>query len=297
MVIYNNIQFNVAGDFSVKPNHTLGPREIKDYELVLFPAQSDTVYTVFPDKRYRLDQPCVLITPPNQQHCYHFDQKNPTRHLFIHFNILNEQLFANYSILQHNLDNHVLHIPEVTLIPTLFHKIFFCIDKKPARWQFMIEVLFINMLEELESHISEASNTSDTKALPIQIHNTLQYIEEHLEEPLEIASLVMASGWSHEHFTRSFKRHIGHTPKEWINKRKIERASQFLLTGSDTVKQVAHKLGFQDEYYFHRLFRKWMGMTATEYRKKNADPRLKDLAPADKGLVQFYPLNQHLNPK
>ncbi|MFH5186869.1 AraC family ligand binding domain-containing protein [Paenibacillus sp. TAB 01] len=75
----------MAGDFTVKAGWTLGPRHLNDYELVYFPIGSDTQYRLADGRSYKLDEPCFVLTCPGQEHTYIFDEKKPTRHLFIHF--------------------------------------------------------------------------------------------------------------------------------------------------------------------------------------------------------------------
>ena len=63
-----------------------------------------------------------------------------------------------------------------------------------------------------------------------------------------------------------------------------------VIDSTDSVKEIAREVGFADEYYFYRLFRRWMGMTSAQYRKRYGDPRLRELAPAD-DWSRFYPTN------
>jgi AraC family transcriptional regulator len=282
------IRFHHAGDVTVKAGHRLGPRRISDYELVYFPVGTRTAYSI-KDIEYILDSPSVLITRPGESHDYRFDPGNPCRHLFIHFDIQTDCTLQEYRMMS-DFNCAVVKLHDRSLIPPLMKQLLYMFHVRPPRWKSLAEMLLLYVLEELESSLDPEFANTDNHALPPQISNALQYIDAHAREPIEVERLAKSAGWSHEHFTRTFQQHVGHTPKHWIIKRKMELAAQLLLQQTDSVKQIARDLGFTDEYYFHRLFRRTMGMTATEYRRRYGDARMRDLVPTD-DWGRFYPQN------
>lgn len=59
---------------------------------------------------------------------------------------------------------------------------------------------------------------------------------------------------------------MGQSPVDFINRKRIERA-QFLLLGEKApLKETAEEVGFQDVYYFSRIFRKITGISPARYR-------------------------------
>ncbi|WP_274361897.1 AraC family transcriptional regulator [Paenibacillus thermotolerans] len=284
------IRFHHAGDVTVKGGHRLGPRIIDDYELVYFPAGNGTVYEA-QGRNYPQDVPTVVVTRPGEPHHYTFDPELPTRHLFIHFDPADERLLERYSLLGRTAVCSI-GLRRESLVPQLMNQLMYCFHTRPARWRQLGEMMLLSILEELESGLAEpaAGVSAEEASLPPQISTALSFMEAHLTEKLEIDRLARHVGWSHEHFSRTFQQHVGCSPKEWMTKRRIEHAAQLLLQRSDSVKAIARESGFGDEYYFHRLFRRRMGVTATEYRKKYGDPRFHELVPAN-GFGRFYPLN------
>ena len=57
------------------------------------------------------------------------------------------------------------------------------------------------------------------------------------------------------------------TPLLYINKKRIEKAQLRLVTETTPIKEIAYQLGFEDQTYFNRIFKKSTGMTPTNYRK------------------------------
>ncbi len=285
------IRFHHAGDITLKAGHAIPSRQLQDYELVYFPSATHTIYTC-EQVRYELSFPCVLLTRPGETHAYQFDPNEPTRHIFVHFDGISARTATRYPLLDKQSAHSVIRMNEHSLIPSLMRQLLYYFYKRPERWLQMAEVLFMAVLEEMESTAMErASRTSEDEIpIPKPIMNALQYIDNHIHVKIEIEQLAAASGWSHEHFTRTFQRLIGHSPSEWVNKRKMERAAQMVLQSNDPIKKIAPEVGFADVYHFHRVFRRWMGMTASQYRIKYGDPRFRELVPAE-DWSRFYPLN------
>lgn len=283
-----SIQFSVAADITLKAGHWIKPRKLLDYELVYFPRGSNTEYISQSAGSYVLKEPCILITRPQELHEYRFDSVHPTRHLFVHFDGLPpfEECFPR---LADAAQNPVVYLPEHSLIPQLMQQILFYFHKRPSRWRSLTKAMFLSVLEEAEA-LAGDQYILNNPPMPRQIVAALEHLEVHLSENIEVGTLAQVSGWSHEHFTRSFQQIVGYSPKEWMNKRKMERAGQLLLQSTDSIKMIAHELGFNDEYYFYRLFRRWMGMPASQYRNRYSDPRLQIMIPADE-WSHFYPAN------
>lgn len=292
-----SVSFHFAGDATVKAGHVLGRRRIDDYEIVFFPAGGGTGYSVEGAGAAVLREPCILLTRPHETHTFAFDPEQPTRHLYVHFDLPDAGLRERYAALVDTSRFPVVFLRDDSLVPQVMKQLLYYFHTKPGRWQSRSSLLLLGVLEEMEAALEaggerDAAAAAADPAWPAPVHAAVQYIEEHVTEPLDIAALAEKAGWSHEHFSRTFRRCTGRTPREWINRRRIEYAAQLLLQQTDSARQIALQAGFKDEYYFHRLFRRVMGMTTAEYRKRHADPRQLELAPAE-GRSRFYPLNRY----
>jgi AraC family transcriptional regulator len=93
------------------------------------------------------------------------------------------------------------------------------------------------------------------------------YIEEHIAEPIPLATLAQLVRLSAYHFCRAFKRSFGVPPHRYHNARRIEHAATLLAQPSFTVTQVALRVGFSETSSFTAAFRKATGSTPTAYRR------------------------------
>lgn len=101
----------------------------------------------------------------------------------------------------------------------------------------------------------------------IRIERAINYIHTHINSKIDINELASNSCLSKDHFIRMFKKEMKTTPLDYINKKKIEKAKLLLLTEKKQIKEVSYLLGFEDQTYFNRLFRKYTGTTPKDYRR------------------------------
>jgi AraC-like DNA-binding protein len=82
----------------------------------------------------------------------------------------------------------------------------------------------------------------------------------------EMPRLRWVVNLSPEHFHRLFSEQFHTTPFEYLLRRRLARACQLLVEGTLSVKQVATACGYDDPYYFSRLFHKRHGYTPRDVR-------------------------------
>ena len=93
------------------------------------------------------------------------------------------------------------------------------------------------------------------------------YIDEHLDEPISLATLAALARLSPFHFARAFKQSFGVPPHRYHTSRRIERAKTLMGDTSCSVTKIAIDIGFTETSSFTRAFRKVAGVTPTEYRQ------------------------------
>lgn len=97
----------------------------------------------------------------------------------------------------------------------------------------------------------------------------LKYLENNINNEFNISELAYKACMSPHYFRKVFKEVTGLTPLEYINKIRITKAVQQLKEYNHTIAEVAEMVGINDTNYFSRMFRKVMGCSPTEFRKRN----------------------------
>jgi len=96
----------------------------------------------------------------------------------------------------------------------------------------------------------------------------MNFLRGHHQESITVDDLARAAHMSRYHFTRRFKQATGFTPMEYLEKHRIGRAKELMLTEPNLrLSEIAHAVGYDDPAYFSRVFRKREGISSKAYRK------------------------------
>src|SRR5215471_12425827 len=96
---------------------------------------------------------------------------------------------------------------------------------------------------------------------------SVAYMRNHPERSGDLGTLASTVGLSSSHYSALFRAATGHSPKQYFTRVQMARAQQLLSTTSDSVKAIAHRLGFDDPLHFSRVFRRVNGMAPSEFRR------------------------------
>ncbi len=94
----------------------------------------------------------------------------------------------------------------------------------------------------------------------------IDYMTHHYTKDIRMHDMARLAGLSVNHFIRTFKRQFGMTPMDYIQKQRMTKAKQ-LLFSTDKIKIIAEQVGYRDEHYFSRVFKKNEGVAPTLYMK------------------------------
>lgn len=100
------------------------------------------------------------------------------------------------------------------------------------------------------------------------IANAIQFLKANIQNVYTVEGIAQEFNYSASHFSTLFKSKTGSSPLEYFIRLKIHYACQLLDQSSLRVKEIAAKVGYNDPYYFSRLFCKTMGLSPGKYRQK-----------------------------
>jgi AraC family transcriptional regulator len=100
-----------------------------------------------------------------------------------------------------------------------------------------------------------------------QERTVVAYIEDHLAEPISLATLAHFARLSPYHFSRAFKQSFGRPPHRYHTGRRIERAKALLTKPAQSVTEIGFTMGFSEASSFTAAFRRETGLTPSSYRR------------------------------
>jgi AraC-like DNA-binding protein len=102
-------------------------------------------------------------------------------------------------------------------------------------------------------------------ALVRQFHGEL---EKHFRKQTAIASYAAALGITANHLNDVVYEQTGHSAGDWIRRRRLLDAKRMLFHSQMNISEIGYTLGFEDASYFARFFRRYEGVTPTEFLEK-----------------------------
>jgi len=99
-----------------------------------------------------------------------------------------------------------------------------------------------------------------------RIERIIVYMRQHSDQPLQVSALTTLANLSPSHFFALFKRATGHTPIDYFIHLRMHRACELLAGTGLSVKEVAATLGYDDPFYFSRVFKSINGVAPSDYR-------------------------------
>lgn len=114
-------------------------------------------------------------------------------------------------------------------------------------------------------------NDSETSSNYIEaINKALQFIEDHLEEELNLDIVSKVAHFSPFHFHRIFKTIAKEPLNAYINRKRIEKAAIILITKKEvSISSLALRYGFNSPSSFTRTFKKFYGLSPSQFRKSS----------------------------
>jgi YesN/AraC family two-component response regulator len=109
----------------------------------------------------------------------------------------------------------------------------------------------------------ESCLSAQTSAL---VKRAIAFMNERYARPLARWQIAEAVNMSEDYLTRTFRRELGLTPWGYLTRLRIEKAKALIASGPESTALVGAQVGFPDQAYFSRVFKKVSGMNPREYR-------------------------------
>jgi AraC-like DNA-binding protein len=135
--------------------------------------------------------------------------------------------------------------------------------QRPSNYEFMC----MSILYEIVSNIRICTKSQLHRSAAF-LKPAMKYLNANLfDAELSLEETCRAAHISRTYFNKLFGQVYGQTPTVYINRQRIERAKQLLLSGSCYNEEIAHLCGFKDVKYFYVIFKKMTGKTTKEYKR------------------------------
>jgi AraC-like DNA-binding protein len=217
------------------------------------------------DQMYSLTPGMAFIVWIPSDHHYYFSDANEHWE-FLYISMCGEKLYPTYEEIVSKIGNVVSFPADSGVIRTV-KSIFEKAKQREISDGFLASSYAYRFIMELYRSAVHPDTQSE---IPEYINNAVNYIELHYGTIGNLDEMADISGVSKHHFLRQFKKYIGFTPLEYLNKLRIENAVELLRTTEMTLDSVAQSVGFANGNYFSKVFRQWVGIAPGKFRQEDS---------------------------
>ncbi len=269
--LYESIILYQIGDLSCEGGFDLGRHKQYCYEISFIASGKGVFYSN--NNEYNIKKGDIYLSLPDEFHNGRADFIDPFRYFYVGFNFaenLNDSnSFFHIKRLFDQISNPV--IKDKLDIQTPFINIFNELINLNDFSNIMIKtylhqivILAYRSFSELwEKEYSQDNHSEKSKKIVYEIVN---YIDSNLDKIIELSNIADIFGYSYSHLSRIFSSETGSSIQEYYNKKRFEKAVQWLKQSNLSITEIAENLNYQSIHSFSKAFRKSFGISPTQYQ-------------------------------
>lgn len=208
-----------------------------------------------------------FILPKNQAHAYGSNLKTPWSIYWIHFDGKLASYFAeNLEKVQKlgtDIDSRIEE--RVQMFEEIFNSLRNGYSKSNLGYSSACLFHFLGSLKFVGVYRNSLRTGSDESGL---ISMAIHFMRENIVRKVKVEEIAKFTGLSVSHFTSVFHDKTGYAPIQYLNQLRIQQACHYLDFTDLKINQIAMTIGYPDPFYFSRAFKKEMGCSPAEYRRK-----------------------------
>ena len=128
----------------------------------------------------------------------------------------------------------------------------------------------LSMLSESQDRVyinNEAYSTTHKDSKKDRLSEVFQYVNENYKKDIVLIEIAAIANMTPTSFCRMFKLKTKKSFVEYLNEIRVSKACKFLLETDLSMSEIAYECGYKTASNFNKLFKKFMGMTPSEFKK------------------------------
>jgi AraC-like DNA-binding protein len=217
--------------------------------------------------RQRVNPEHFFILPKGKAHAYGCNSNNPWTIYWLHFDGEKAGFFSE------GLDKPTPVSPQndsrIEDRLNLFEEIYSTLkngySKNNLDYSITSLFHFLGSLKFLGAYRDSLSSKENKRDFA---DDAIHFMRENINKRLTLKDISDYVGFSISHFSTLFQKRTGFSPLNYFTQLKIQQACHYLDFSDMKINQISIMIGFDDPFYFSRIFTKTMGVSPTEYRNK-----------------------------
>lgn len=254
-----------SGHSQTEPGHRMGPQKL-DYVLIHSVIEGKGWFRCR-ERTYELGPGDSFVIVPDELHTYQADLRKPWRYRWIAFRgpEANRWLTAAGIDAEHPVlrGGNETALKAMSAVEKMFRRKDWTAEWEAEGW------LRLAFGAWARANRPEGPSASAGKKglAAAEADRAARWLQAQSAHEVSIAQMAKELGYHRTHLTKLFHREMGVSPIQYLQQLRMERA-QALLLEPLSVAEVALAVGYADPLYFSKSFKKHVGCTPTEYRKR-----------------------------
>ena len=255
-----------SGHSQTEPEHRMGPQRL-DY-ILIHTVMEGTGWFRCRDRHYDLGPGDSFVILPGEMHSYQSSAGTPWRYRWVAFRgseaerwLAAAGIDADHPILSGGAD---VALKAMNEIERTFRKKEWTADWEAEAW---LKLAF-SAWAKANRPDGPPVTASKKSIAAAEADRAARWLQAQAASSVSIARMAQELGYHRTYLTKLFHQEIGVSPVRYLQQLRMDRAKLLLLEPL-SVEEVARSVGYADPLYFSKSFKKWFGMTPSEYRKRN----------------------------
>lgn len=207
----------------------------------------------------------MVLYHPKEMQRYVYFAKDQTEVYWVHFTGSNvKQILKRHHF---PTTGHIINTGTSPEYQRIYREMIQELQLCRPHYQELLAVLLLQLFVLVDRHSSD--NKVMNSFVQNEIEHAVSYFNEHYNLNISIEEYAASRNMSTSWFIRNFKLYNGTTPLNYILSIRIANAQSLLENTRYNITEIASITGYDNPLYFSRLFKKYTGLSPSEYRKMN----------------------------
>ncbi|GJM63193.1 AraC family transcriptional regulator [Persicobacter diffluens] len=233
-------------------------------EYVLIYCNKGLGWVEFDGKHLPMAKNDFCILPPEKAHAYGAKSENPWSVFWVHFSGPQAknwfELYHKEGFLQNT------HFERKEHRNAMFEEIYATLEMGDS-WENLVYInqIFRNYLSSF-IWVNHFRGTKNAIKQDI-VHQAITIMKDRLGQNLSLEDIAQHVNFSVPYFSKLFRNRTGFAPVDYYIRLRMQQACDLLSFSDKNIKQIGAEVGYEDPYYFSRIFKKTIGQSPSTYRK------------------------------
>ena len=234
-------------------------------ENILIYCEAGKGWVQYKGEKVYLEKNQAFILPQNEAHAYGANNSDPWSIYWLHFKGSNTLFFESMlgKLISLGESDKSRYNDRFTLFEEMYQNLEMGYSPENLEYTSICLAHFLASLKYI-NQFREIKRVKETDV----IQKSILYMKDNLENKIMLEDIAENISYSVSHFSTLFSERTSYSPIEYYNQLKVQRACSYLLFSELKLKEIAFRLCYYDPFHFSKAFKREMGITPREYRKK-----------------------------